>query len=111
MYTFKCILLTWGFLIRPFILISGSYKSHELLYVVVFINFIGSLSFSHAQNMTVLRYRSGILTWILVGVICFFTLECGLCCLGLIPFCLDAAKDIEHVHPVTGQVVGVYKRI
>ena len=26
-------------------------------------------------------------------------MECGLCCLGLIPLCLNAAKDIEHVHP------------
>ena len=25
------------------------------------------------------------------------------------PLCLDAAKDVEHVHPVTGQVVGAYK--
>ena len=63
------------------------------------------------QNVTVLRYRNGMLTWILVAVLCFFTLECGICCVGLIPLCINATKDVEHVHPVTGQVVGVYKRM
>lgn len=59
-------------------------------------------------NTTVLRYKAGLLTWIFAAAICFFT---GLCCIAVIPFCIDSCKDVEHVNPATGEVVGVYKRM
>jgi hypothetical protein len=62
-------------------------------------------------NVTIIRYKSGLLTFIVSAVICLFTLEFGICFVGLIPFCIPALKDVEHIHPVTGQVVGVYERI
>jgi hypothetical protein len=58
-----------------------------------------------------LRYKIGGLNWLLCFVVFFFTWGFGLCCLGLICLFIDGLKDIEHVHPVTGQVVGVYKRL
>jgi hypothetical protein len=61
--------------------------------------------------VTIIRYKSGLLTFIVSAVICLFTLEFGICFVGLIPFCIPALKDVEHIHPVTGQVVGVYERI
>ena len=63
------------------------------------------------QNVTVLRYKTGLFTWLLVGILCLFTFEFCCCCCALIPLCINATKDVEHVHPVTGQVVGVYSRI
>ena len=34
----------------------------------------------------------------------------GLPCIGLIPLCVKAFKDIEHVNPNDGSVVGKYDR-
>ena len=61
--------------------------------------------------MTVLRYKSGLLSYAAAGLLCFIFLGIGLCCLGLIAFCINGLKDVEHINPKTGQVVGVYKRI
>lgn len=47
----------------------------------------------------------------MVGIICLVTLECGICCVGFFALLFDGLKDVEHVHPITGQVVGVYRRI
>jgi len=60
------------------------------------------------QVQTVLEYKSGLLTWIVAGAICLFT---GLFCLMFIPFCINDLKDVYHINPTDGNVVGVYKRL
>ncbi len=59
------------------------------------------------QVQTILEYRSGALTWISALVICFIT---GCCCLAIIPFFLDATKDVYHISPVDKTVVGIYTK-
>ena len=76
---------------------------------IIIINFVFLLF--HFQNVTVLQYKAGILTWLLVGIFCLVTLSCSLCCLGIIPLFIKQFKDIHHVNPATGQVVGVYKKL
>ena len=61
--------------------------------------------------MTVLRYKSGLLTYVVVGLVCFFLLGFCLCCFGLFAFLINDLKDVEHINPRTGQVVGEYKRL
>ena len=34
----------------------------------------------------------------------------GLPCLGLIPLCIKSFKDVEHINPLDGNVVGKYDR-
>ena len=71
--------------------------------------FIDHLSFIISLCMQVttrLVYKSGTLTWTLFAILCCF---CGLC-IALIPFCVDGTKDVYHINPVNGTVVGVYKR-
>ena len=34
----------------------------------------------------------------------------GLPCLGLIPLCVKSFKDVEHINPLDGSVVGRYDR-
>lgn len=58
---------------------------------------------------TRLEYRNGLFTWVAAGVICwiggplFFWV-------GLIPFCVKHFKDVYHIDPEDGEVVGVYSR-
>ena len=49
--------------------------------------------------MTVLRYKSGLLSYAVAGLLCFIFLGIGLCCLGLIAFCINGLKDVKHHHP------------
>jgi len=62
------------------------------------------------QVTTVLVYRAGLLTWIVCGMIFIITVGFGLCCLALIPFCINDLKDVYHISPTDKTVVGVYKR-
>ena len=63
---------------------------------------------SVVQVTTQVQYRSGILTWLICCLICWIT---GCWCIALIPFCIDATKDVYHITPTDGKVVGVYKRL
>ena len=63
------------------------------------------------QFTTRVEFRTGLLTWIAVGLICVFTLWIGICCIAIIPFFIDSMKDVYHINPNTGEVVGVYKRL
>jgi hypothetical protein len=58
--------------------------------------------------MTRIEYRNGALTWLIFALVCFLT---GCICLAVIPFCIDETKDVYHINPNNGNVVGVYKRI
>ena len=58
-----------------------------------------------------LHYKAGILTYLVAGLICLFLTELGLCCLAIIPFFIRELKDVYHVTPTDGKVVGVYKRL
>lgn len=78
----------------------------------VFKDFPVTITDSKGQQVqTVLEYRNGILTWIVAGVICLLTIEFGLCCFALIPFCINGLKDVYHINPTDGNVVGVYRRL
>ena len=66
---------------------------------------------TRTQVQSVLQYRAGLLTWLVALVILLFTVEFGLCCLAIIPFFIDDLKDVYHITPTDGKVVGVYKRL
>ena len=61
------------------------------------------------QVQTVLQYRSGTLTWLICCLIFWVTGGCWI--IALVAFCIDATKDVVHITPTDGKVVGVYKRI
>lgn len=62
------------------------------------------------QVTTILDYRVGTLTWIVALGIFLFTLGFGLCCLAIVPFFINDLKDVYHISPTDGTIVGVYKR-
>ncbi len=62
------------------------------------------------QVQTELRYKNGLLMWLAVGITCLIAGSFGLPCLGVIPLCIKAFKDVEHINPVNGEVVGCYNR-
>lgn len=61
-----------------------------------------------ADIMTATHYETGMLTWMAVGIICLFGGWLGCC---LIPFCVDACKDVVHTCPNCKQMVGKYNRL
>jgi hypothetical protein len=63
------------------------------------------------QVQTVLEYRAGLLTWLVCALICLFLAEIGLCWLAFIPFLIRDLKDVYHITPTDGKVVGIYRRI
>ena len=64
--------------------------------------------FCQHQVVTGTRYVNGTMTYVSAGVVCFFGGVIGCC---LIPFCLDACKDVEHVCPNCQKIVGIYRRM
>lgn len=60
-----------------------------------------------ADIVTALNYDTGMLAWILCGVMFIFGF--WLCC--FIPFCVDACKDVTHTCPNCQHVVGKYSRL
>ena len=57
--------------------------------------------------VTEIEPESGILTWIIFGVL--FLLLCWLCC--WIPFCVDGCKDVRHKCPNCKAILGKGRRI
>ncbi|XP_006822299.1 LITAF domain-containing protein-like [Saccoglossus kowalevskii] len=65
----------------------------------------------HACNtdvMTVTTFNAGTLTWLSSGIICLVG-GWVLCC--LIPFCINACKDVVHFCPNCHAVIGKYNRL
>jgi len=62
------------------------------------------------QFQTQLRYKNGFLMWVTVGIVCLIGAAFLFPCVGVIPLCIKALKDVEHINPNDGTVVGVYDR-
>ena len=77
-------------------------------YTCDYSNYLKSQYHHLMQVTTQLQYKSGGMTWLIAAVICFLT---GCICLVPIPFCINATKDVVHINPNDGSIVGVYKRI
>jgi lipopolysaccharide-induced tumor necrosis factor-alpha factor len=58
-----------------------------------------------ATVTTSMSYETGLLTWAVAGAICLFGFWLGCC---LIPFCINATKDVEHSCPNCKHVVGKF---
>ncbi|XP_075371130.1 lipopolysaccharide-induced tumor necrosis factor-alpha factor [Mycteria americana] len=58
--------------------------------------------------VTRLSYDSGALTWLSCGGLCLLGCIAGCC---LIPFCIDALKDVDHTCPNCSALIGSYKRL
>nr|CAH8869666.1 unnamed protein product [Trichobilharzia regenti] len=56
---------------------------------------------------TRVQYRVGLLTWMGCTGIVLFGGIFGCC---LIPFCVDACKDVDHYCPVCNHYLGIYRR-
>jgi hypothetical protein len=59
---------------------------------------------------TDIRYTNGLLTWVAVGITCLVAGAFGLPCIGLLPLCIKSFKDVEHINPNDGSVVGKFDR-
>ncbi|XP_048747521.1 LITAF domain-containing protein-like [Ostrea edulis] len=60
-----------------------------------------------ADIVTGTTFETGMLTWLIAGILCLF--GCWPCC--LIPFCVDGCKDVIHTCPNCKAQVGVYRRM
>ncbi|KAM4765158.1 lipopolysaccharide-induced tumor necrosis factor-alpha factor isoform 1-T1 [Cyanocitta cristata] len=58
--------------------------------------------------VTRLSYDAGALTWLSCGGLCLLGCIAGCC---LIPFCIDALKDVDHTCPKCSALLGSYKRL
>ena len=64
-----------------------------------------------SRVQTELRYKNGLLTWIAMLILCLICSNFGLCLLCFVPLCMKSMKDVEHVNPADGSVVGRFHRI
>ena len=78
--------------------------------LVAFAVLMSELCLSLIKVQTRIEYRTGVLTWLVCALLCFFLFELGFCWIGLIAFCINPLKDVYHLDP-NGNVVGIYKRI
>ncbi|XP_041365056.1 lipopolysaccharide-induced tumor necrosis factor-alpha factor homolog [Gigantopelta aegis] len=73
------------------------YQQHPMLIICQHCN---------ATVTTTTTYEVGLLTWAATGLICLFGCWLGCC---LIPFCVDAAKDVTHTCPNCNQLCGKFR--
>ncbi|XP_056391398.1 lipopolysaccharide-induced tumor necrosis factor-alpha factor homolog isoform X2 [Hyla sarda] len=62
----------------------------------------------HENVVTRVTFHSGLLTWLLCVAIMFLGLVAGCC---LIPFCMNATKDVDHFCPRCECHLFKYKRL
>ncbi|XP_038127775.1 cell death-inducing p53-target protein 1 homolog [Cyprinodon tularosa] len=67
----------------------------------------GSMLCPHCQTrvVTSIEYKLGLLTWLIVGSL--FIIGVWPCC--LIPFCVNACKDVQHSCPQCNNVLHIHK--
>ncbi|KAM6942276.1 lipopolysaccharide-induced tumor necrosis factor-alpha factor homolog isoform 1-T1 [Lycodopsis pacificus] len=68
----------------------------------------GHMMCPHCRSTVVTKTENinGFCTWLICGIL--GVIMCWPCC--LIPFCVDACKDVEHSCPICNNVLHVYKR-
>eukprot|EP01090_Pellita_catalonica_P021244 TRINITY_DN78_c0_g1_i2.p1 TRINITY_DN78_c0_g1~~TRINITY_DN78_c0_g1_i2.p1 ORF type:complete len:120 (+),score=6.47 TRINITY_DN78_c0_g1_i2:50-409(+) len=64
--------------------------------------------FCGSAMITDTRYVSGSLTYLAAATVCAVGLWAGCC---LVPFCVNAVKDVEHSCSSCGRVVGFYRHV
>ncbi|PAV59752.1 hypothetical protein WR25_26466 [Diploscapter pachys] len=57
--------------------------------------------------ITTLKFKNGLLTWLMVGGMALF--GCWICC--CVPLCIDSCKDVQHFCSSCQAFLGTYKRI
>ncbi|XP_077129682.1 LITAF domain-containing protein-like isoform X2 [Ranitomeya variabilis] len=62
----------------------------------------------HENVTTRVSFNSGLFTWLLCVAIMFFGFVAGCC---LIPFCINATKDVDHFCPRCDCRIFKYKRL
>ncbi|TNN69457.1 Lipopolysaccharide-induced tumor necrosis factor-alpha factor [Liparis tanakae] len=69
----------------------------------------GHMTCPHCGNtvVTQVEHTSGLLTWLVCGVLGIFLF--WPCC--FIPFCVDSCQDVKHTCPICNNVVHIHKRM
>lgn len=69
-------------------------------------------SYCQTDVITTTTYKSGLLIWGCIAVLCLFGLFIPfLWCIFWIPLFISDLKDVEHSCPNCGRVCGIYKRL
>lgn len=86
------------------------YQQPQLVVGMRFFEYPVSMTCPHCQAsiVTATDYTPGTLTWLSCGATALVGCWLGCC---LIPFCIDALKDVIHSCPNCKTQVGVYRRM
>ncbi|CAH8873179.1 unnamed protein product [Trichobilharzia szidati] len=62
--------------------------------------------FCKADVKTIVKYNNGMITYVACAGLCILGCCCGCC---LIPFCINALKDVDHKCPNCHKYLGKYR--
>ena len=61
-----------------------------------------------ANVLSQVKHETGLITWLIAGGLCLLGCWAGCC---LVPFCVDACKDVEHYCPNCRALMGRNKKL